>query len=106
MSTKVVVCLVQEELHPLPRDWKSIPLVCWSKNNQQLELERTLFQLTNKVDSIWHNSCLSLSGMSSLRANQFFTFYVEHVSVKFCSSWHLCHSVVEHPEFLKHWSEC
>jgi hypothetical protein len=51
------------------------------------------------------DSCLSPSGMSSLRAKQFFTFYVEHASAKFCSSWHLCHSVVEHPEFLKRWSE-
>jgi hypothetical protein len=51
------------------------------------------------------DSCLSPSGMSSLRAKQFFTFYVEHVSAKFCSSWHLCHSIVEHPEFLKRWSE-
>jgi hypothetical protein len=49
--------------------------------------------------------CLSPSGISSLRAKQFFTFYVEHVSAKFCSSWHLCYSVVEHLEFLKHWSE-
>jgi hypothetical protein len=51
------------------------------------------------------DSCLSPSGMSSMRAKQFFTFYVEHVSAKFCSSWHLCHSVVEHQEFLKRWSE-
>jgi hypothetical protein len=51
------------------------------------------------------DSCLSPSGMSSLRAKQFFTFYVEHVSAKFCNSWHLCHSIVEHPEFLKRWSE-
>jgi hypothetical protein len=33
MSTKVVVCLIQEELHPLHGGWKSIPLVYWSKNN-------------------------------------------------------------------------
>jgi hypothetical protein len=51
------------------------------------------------------DSCLFPSSMSSLRGKQFFTFYVEHVSAKFCNSWHLCHSIVEHPEFLKHWSE-
>jgi hypothetical protein len=45
---EVAVCLVQEELHPLPGGWKSTPLVCWSKNNQQLELEKTLFQLVDK----------------------------------------------------------
>jgi hypothetical protein len=45
---EVAVCLVQEELHPLPRDWKSIPLVYWSKNNQQLELQKMLFQLVDK----------------------------------------------------------
>jgi hypothetical protein len=48
MSLEVAVCLVQEELHPLPRDWKITPLLCWLKNNQQLELERTLIQLVDK----------------------------------------------------------
>ena len=52
-----------------------------------------------------YDSCLFPSGISSLRAKQFFTFYVEHMSAKFYSSWHLCHSVVEHPKFLKQWSK-
>jgi hypothetical protein len=52
-----------------------------------------------------YDSCLSPSSMSSLRSKQFFTFYIEHVSAKFCNSWHLCHSVVEHSEFLKRWSK-
>jgi hypothetical protein len=45
---EVAVGLVQEELHPLPRGWKSTSPVCWLKNNQQLKLERTLFQLVDK----------------------------------------------------------
>jgi hypothetical protein len=45
---RYAVCHVQEELHPLPRGWKSIPPIWWSKNNQQLELKRTLFQLLDK----------------------------------------------------------
>ena len=40
-----------------------------------------------------------------LRTKYFFTFHVEHVSTKFCSSWHLCHSILEHLEFPKHWSQ-
>jgi hypothetical protein len=40
-------------------------------------------------------------GFALLRAKYFLTFHVEHVSAKFASSVHLCHSVVEHLEIYK-----
>ena len=101
---KVAVCLVQEELHPLLGGWKSIPLICWLKEQLATQARENLVSTYGQIKLIQFgmcNSCLSLSGMSSLRAKQFFTFYVEYVNAKFCNSWHLCHSVVEHPKFLK-----
>jgi hypothetical protein len=56
---------------------------------------------TSKVDSIWPVWTLFDSKRHIefvlLRAKHFLAFHVEHVSVKFGSSRHLCHSVVTAP---------
>jgi hypothetical protein len=108
MSTEVAVCLVQEELHPLPKGLEEHSSCMLVKEQLATRAREDLVSTCRQIKLTQFglcDSCLSPSGMSSLRAKQCFTFYVEHVSAKFCSSWHLCHSIVEHPKFLKHWSE-
>ena len=60
---------------------------------------------TSKVYSVWPVWLLFVSkwhvGFVPLRAKYFFTFHMEHVSAKFGSSMHLCHSVVEHLEIFE-----
>jgi hypothetical protein len=75
-----VVCLVQEELHPLLRGWN-----LEKHSSHMLVKEQPAIQAREDL--------VSTRGQVK--------FHVEHMSAKFGSIVHLCHSIIEHLEIYK-----